>query len=126
MVLRFPLVLYNTGAIPIVVQNLRIRFFPEGRASAQSLPWVGPRSQVKPDKNEGQDFAAVFPVAGRAAHQIFPEFIAHSLDLTLDTRAAAASALMSVATEVGLTASQPGPFEIRATTVRPVPEDDQR
>ncbi|MCA1606809.1 MAG: hypothetical protein LC775_15380 [Acidobacteria bacterium] len=83
--LRFPLVLYNTGAIPIVVQNLRLRF-PEELASAQLLPWVVSWPQIKPDKDDQYSFRAVFSVAGRTAHQMFPEFGASSLGFTLEAR----------------------------------------
>jgi hypothetical protein len=36
--LRLPLVLYNTGAIPIVVQNLRVSF--QSEQNSVPLPWV--------------------------------------------------------------------------------------
>lgn len=83
--LRLPLVLYNTGAIPIIVQNLRLRF-PGESDSAKPLAWVASRSQIKPELDEGHGFAAVFSVAGRTAHQMFPEFDAPSLGFTLEAR----------------------------------------
>jgi len=42
--IRFPFVFHNTGAVPIVVQNLRIRFLDE--PSAAPLPWVATRSHI--------------------------------------------------------------------------------
>ncbi|MCA1603002.1 MAG: hypothetical protein LC776_15665 [Acidobacteria bacterium] len=83
--LRFPLVLYNTGAIPIVVQNLRLRF-PGELASAQPLLWIVSWPQIKPDKDDQYSFRAVFSVAGRTVHQMFPEFGASSLGFTLEAR----------------------------------------
>jgi hypothetical protein len=82
--LRFPVVLYNTGAVPIVVQNLRLRF-PRERDS-EPLPWVASRSQIRPDEHESHDFPAVFSVPGRTAHQIFVEFGGPSLGFTLESR----------------------------------------
>ena len=82
--LRFPIVLYNTGAVPIVVQNLRVRF-PKERDS-EPLPWVGWRFQIRPDEHESHDFPAVFAVPGRRAHQMFVEFGGPSLGFTLERR----------------------------------------
>lgn len=69
---RFPLVFYNTGAVPIVIQNLRLRFLDE--PAARLLPWVATRSQIKPESDDGHDFPAVFSVSGRSAFQSFQEF----------------------------------------------------
>lgn len=82
--LRLPLVLYNTGAKPIIVQNLRIRFLDE--LDAQPLRWVATRSQIKPDTNDGHAFPALFPVAGNATQQIFAEFGAASLGFALEAQ----------------------------------------
>lgn len=69
--LIFPLVLYNTGAAPIIVKNLTIRF-PNERDSAV-LHWTTTRRQVEPRRDDWA-FPAVFSVAGRTAHQTFVEF----------------------------------------------------
>jgi hypothetical protein len=82
--LRFPLVLYNTGAVPAVVQSLRLCFPKE--PGSEPLPWVGWRTQIKPDNPESHDFPAVFSVPGRTARQIFVEFGAPSLGFTLESR----------------------------------------
>ncbi len=82
--LRLPLVLYNTGTNPIIVQNLRIRFLDE----PESLPlrWVATRSQIKPEANDGHDFPATFPIAGGVAHQIFAEFGGPSFGFVLEAQ----------------------------------------
>ena len=82
--LRLPLVLYNTGATPIIVQDLRACIQDE--QNSESLLWVGTRSQIKPDSEDGHAFPSVFSIAGRAACQIFAEFGAPSLGFTLEAR----------------------------------------
>jgi len=77
-------VLYNTGANPVIVQNLRIRFLDE--PDSLPLKWVATRSQIKPEANDGHAFPAIFPIARRAAHQIFAEFGAPSLGFALEAR----------------------------------------
>lgn len=67
--IRLPLVLYNTGAVPIVVQGLRLNL--DGQTQ---LAWVTTRSQLKPASNDNHQFAAVFHVPGRTAQQVFAEF----------------------------------------------------
>jgi hypothetical protein len=71
--LRLPLVLYNTGAKPIVVQDLRLTF-PEESGWTFPLPWCATRSQIKPAPDDGHAFPAVFSIAGRTAEQLFIEF----------------------------------------------------
>lgn len=82
--LRLPLVLYNSGAIPIVVQGIRIRFVDH--LMGEPLGWVGKRSQIRPTSNENHDFPAVFAVSGRSAEQIFAEFGIDSLGFALEAR----------------------------------------
>lgn len=73
MLLRLPLVLYNTGAAPIVVQDLQMTF-PKEPGTILPLPWRTTRSQLKPDMDDGHQFPAVFAVPGRQAQQHFIEF----------------------------------------------------
>jgi hypothetical protein len=72
VVLRLPLVLHNTGPIPIIVQDMRLSF-PKGTGS-DPLPWRASNSQIKPDTNDGRQLPAVFSVPGRQAQQHFIEF----------------------------------------------------
>jgi hypothetical protein len=73
VMLRFPLVLYNTGARPIVVQNLRL-FFPEETAAIADMPWRITRTKLRPDPDDYKDLPAAFAVPGRTAQQVFIEF----------------------------------------------------
>lgn len=79
--IRFPLVFHNTGAAPIVIQNLRVTF--PGEPNAEPLPWVATRSHIKPEKGDSPAFPAVFSVPGRTAIQTFQEFGAESLGFKL-------------------------------------------
>src|SRR5215469_2572519 len=78
--LLFPLVLYNTGAAPIVVQSFRMRFLDE--SDSKALRWVATRQQIAPGKEDWK-FPAVFSVAGRTAYQTFVEFKTPSLGFAL-------------------------------------------
>jgi hypothetical protein len=71
--LRFPLVLYNTGAKPIIVQDMRLSFPREPRWKSP-LPWTTTRSQLKPASDDGHALPAVFSIPGRTAQQMFIEF----------------------------------------------------
>jgi hypothetical protein len=82
--IRFPLVFHNTGATPIVIQNLRIRFLDE--SSSAPLPWVASRSHIKPGSDDDHAFPAVFSVAGRTTYQTFQEFGAPSLGFILGAK----------------------------------------
>lgn len=71
--LRLPLVLHNTGAKPIVVQDLRLTF-PDEPAYPLPLLWISSPSRLQPRPEEEPKFPAVFAVAGREAQQRFIEF----------------------------------------------------
>lgn len=66
--IRFPLVLHNTGATPIVVENLRLRL--DGR----EWEWMSVRSTLRPRPDDVIDFAKPFAVAGRSALELVAEF----------------------------------------------------
>jgi hypothetical protein len=68
---RLPLVLYNTGAKPIVVQDMRLRFLG---AQSNVLPWSTTRSQLMPAPDDRTDLPAAFSIPGRTAQQRFIEF----------------------------------------------------
>lgn len=70
--IRFPLVLYNTGAKPIVVQDLRL-LFPNASA-VEPLLWRTSRSQLMPASDDRPELPSVFSVSGRTAQQHFIEF----------------------------------------------------
>jgi hypothetical protein len=70
---RFPIVLYNTGAKPIVVQDFRLSF-PDESPSMAPLPWTSSRSQLRPENSDELRLPASFAVAGREAEQLFIEF----------------------------------------------------
>jgi hypothetical protein len=70
--LLFPLVIYNSGATPIVVQGIQLNFPEESRWKAP-IPWTTTRSQLPPDDG-GWTFPAVFSIPGRSAQQMFIEF----------------------------------------------------
>jgi hypothetical protein len=76
--LRFPLVLYNTGAKPIIVQDLRLSFPAESRVAP--LPWRTSRLRLKPTADDGSTLPAPFAVPGRQAQQHFIEFGSDSMD----------------------------------------------
>jgi hypothetical protein len=82
--IRFPLVFHNTGAVPIVIQNLRLRFLDESRSAP--LPWVASRAHIKPGDRDDHAFPAVFSVAGRTTDQTFQEFGAPSLGFILGAK----------------------------------------
>ncbi|MWA12247.1 hypothetical protein [Streptomyces sp. BA2] len=71
--IRFPLVLYNTGAKPIVVLDVRLRFPDEPRPELV-LPWTSTRDRLRPEKEDALRLPACFAVAGRTAEQLFIEF----------------------------------------------------
>ena len=79
---RLPVLLHNTGAAPIIVQNLSISFL--GEQGSVPLPWVATRSQIKPDNGEPHAFPAVFSVNGRTTQQMFVEFGAPTLGFALE------------------------------------------
>ncbi|MFJ1971826.1 hypothetical protein ACIO93_24465 [Streptomyces sp. NPDC087903] len=70
---RFPVVLYNTAAKPIVVQDFRLSF-PDESPPVAPLPWTSTRSHLRPENSDELRLPASFAVAGRTAEQLFVEF----------------------------------------------------
>ncbi|MFG2948467.1 hypothetical protein [Streptomyces adustus] len=83
--LRLPLVLHNTGAKPIVVQDLRVSF-PDEPASHLPLLWMSSPSRLRPGLDEEPKLPAGFAVSGREAQQLFMEFEAPFGGLVLAPR----------------------------------------
>jgi hypothetical protein len=85
--LRFPFVLYNTGAKPIVVIDLRLSF--PNVSGRPSLPWRSTRTMLRPDAKDDLRLPAAFSIPGRQAQQCFIEFGLDSKDpwpgITLST-----------------------------------------
>ncbi|WP_328645462.1 hypothetical protein OHS58_36565 [Amycolatopsis sp. NBC_00348] len=71
-IILLPLVLQNTGAQSIVVQDLRLAVL--GEPKLEPLRWARTRRQLRPRSDEEPDFASVFSVPGHQAHQLFAEF----------------------------------------------------
>jgi hypothetical protein len=83
--IRVPVIFYNTGAAPIVVQDLRL-VFPAERSSVIPLPWRTTRNQISPKKDDDPTLPAVFAVAGRTAERVFIEFGAPIPGVRLEPR----------------------------------------
>lgn len=84
LILRFPLVLHNTGPTPLVVQNLRLRFPDENLPLP--IPWRSSRAQLKPDDKDGHQLPSSFPTLGRNAETHHIEFGGPFPGLTLSAR----------------------------------------
>lgn len=70
--LRLPLAFYNTGAISLLVKDLRIAFVDD--AQQPPLRWVTTRSMLRPDPNDNFAFATPFAVAGQDTREVICEF----------------------------------------------------
>lgn len=68
---RIPVIIYNTGARTTVVEALRLAIV---HSDKEPLEWVTTGTRLRPIKGEKDDFAAPFPIDGRRAVQIFPDF----------------------------------------------------
>lgn len=83
--LCFPLVLYNTGPKPIIVQDFRLRF-PDEPNSFLPLRWRTSWSGLEPQSADESQLPAVFVVSGRSADRHFIEFGGPFPGLTLAAR----------------------------------------
>lgn len=68
--LRFPLSFYNTGAKDLIVEDLRVTSddFPG------DLRWITTRTTIKPQPEDGHEFAKPFAVRGRSTTEVIAEF----------------------------------------------------
>jgi hypothetical protein len=71
--IRIPLIFFNTGPKPIIVQNLRLSF-PDAGQGGITLPWSATRDRIRPERNDDPRLPSVFVVGGRATEQVFAEF----------------------------------------------------
>lgn len=76
--IRLPLVLYNTGPKPIVVQDLRLVLPSE---SPMPLLWQGSYGKLDSTNDDDRVLPSVFVVPGRSALQFFMEFERNHLSL---------------------------------------------
>jgi hypothetical protein len=76
-----PLVIYNTGARTIVVDNLQL-WFPDTKQRLH-LPWAIKRTKLHGPGDSGHEFPAAFPINGRSAATTFIEFRAPMPGFTL-------------------------------------------
>jgi hypothetical protein len=67
--IRLPMVFYNTGATPIVVENLLLLIGDDAQ-----LEWLSIRRTVRPMANDVVDNAAPFAVQGRSTERLVVEF----------------------------------------------------
>jgi hypothetical protein len=72
LILLFPLVFNNTGPVPYVVRDLRLRFHDE--PDGVPLAFERVRTGISPSHAELEDLGAAFPVRGREAVRMFCEF----------------------------------------------------
>ncbi len=80
MVLHLPLIFFNNGPIPIVVQNLRLVFTKD--VSSKPLSFI--TTVKKLGKDEERAFATQFPVRGREAVLLICEFQREPNELTIE------------------------------------------
>jgi len=67
--LRFPLALFNDGAIPLLVTDLRVEVSELG-----AVPWTTTRSRLRPESEDEPAFPTPFAVGGRDTKELIVEF----------------------------------------------------
>jgi hypothetical protein len=72
LILLLPLVFFNSGPIPYVVRDLRIRFADE--TTSEALAFHRVRDGISPSHHPKPELSAAFPVQGRTAIRMFCEF----------------------------------------------------
>jgi hypothetical protein len=68
-----PVMLANTGPVPIVVLAMRLRF--EDATSEKPMSWDWTRTTVDPSRGELADGTALFSVDGRSTYSLNAEFV---------------------------------------------------
>lgn len=73
--IRLPLALFNNGAAPIVIVDLRLLLKPETGPDLV-MRFTTVRKSLRPEPDDVQDFAHPFCVRGRSVVQVHAEFTA--------------------------------------------------
>jgi hypothetical protein len=69
--IRLPLVLHNTGAAPLVVIGLRLRFVERG----ELMTWEWTRTRVDPKADDIEDATTPFSIPGGGTRELVAEFV---------------------------------------------------
>lgn len=67
--LGFPVAVFNDGAVPLLVTDLRIPV-----AGAGTYPWQTTPTSLKPQQDDGHEFAVPFSINGRGNCTVIAEF----------------------------------------------------
>lgn len=67
--LRFPVAVFNDGAVPLLIIDLRIAI-----SGAGTYEWLTTRTSLKPKGDDGHEFAVPFSVTGRGTGTVIAEF----------------------------------------------------
>lgn len=72
--LRLPLAFFNTGAVALIVADLRVLVDSDG--TREPMPWIAVLPNIRRSDAEGDvsEFATPFTVPGRGAHRVVVEF----------------------------------------------------
>jgi hypothetical protein len=83
--IRLPLVMYNTGARPIVVLDMRLRFLKETEV-LWPMRWTGTAEELMPKPDDEVVAPAGFAIAGRTAEQLIVGFTVPSPGVVPESR----------------------------------------
>lgn len=109
--LRFPVTLYNTGAVPLVVADLRLRLSSAGTEVVAASKTF--RKSVSPEQDDFLDFPHPYVVTGRSVVITFVEFAVEPAVMATGQRAdVTVEALFD-----GHGWKRVGAFELRTDTV---------
>lgn len=72
--LRLPLAFYNTGAVALIVADLRL--LVDNDDTREPMPWIAVLPNIRRSGAEGDvsEFATPFAVPGRGTHRVVAEF----------------------------------------------------